>query len=49
MARSIKKILFEDDLREMSKKSRKKYLTFQSSSAIMEKWNNLFLELMEKK
>jgi len=49
MARSIKKILFEDDLREMSKKSRKKYLTFQSSSAIMEKWNNLFIELMEKK
>ena len=49
MAKNIKKILFEDDLESMSKKSRKKYLTFQSSSAIMEKWNNLFVELMEKK
>tara|TARA_B100001093_G_scaffold340006_2_gene324783 strand:- start:4500 stop:5333 length:834 start_codon:yes stop_codon:yes gene_type:complete len=48
MAESIKKILFEDDLKEMSEKSRKKYLTFQSSSDIMEKWNNLFINLMEK-
>ncbi len=49
MAKNIKKILFEDDLESISKKSRKKYLTFQSSSDIMEKWNNLFVELMEKK
>ena len=48
MAESIEKILFEDDLKEMSEKSRKKYLTFQNSSDIMEKWNSLFINLMEK-
>ena len=48
MSTSIKQILFQDDLEKMSKKSRKKYLTFQDSCAIMNKWNNLFTNLMEK-
>jgi glycosyltransferase involved in cell wall biosynthesis len=48
MSLSIKKILFEDDLTSMSDKSRKKYLTFHSDSAIMDKWKELFDNLMEK-
>lgn len=48
MADSIKKILFEDNLEEMSKKSRKKYLTYHGKSGIMFLWDNLFKKLVEK-
>lgn len=48
MSNSIKKILFEDNLEEISKKSREKYLTFHNFDAIIEKWNDLFKKLMEK-
>ena len=49
MAQNIKKILFEDDIEKISKKSRNKYLTFQNKRVILSKWNNLFTKLMEKK
>jgi len=48
MAQNIKKILFEDDIEKISKKSRNKYLTFQNKHVILSKWNNLFTKLMEK-
>jgi glycosyltransferase involved in cell wall biosynthesis len=48
MSNSIKKILFEDDILEMSEKSRKKYLTFHEKDVIIHTWNKLFKSLMEK-
>ena len=48
MAFSIKKILFEDDLISMSQKSRKRYLTFHDKHIIINKWDNLLKNLMEK-
>lgn len=47
MAKSIYNSLYVDDLAEMSKKSRKKYLTFHDKDVILSKWNNLFTQLME--
>ena len=48
MSKSIYKSLYIDDLTEMSKKSRKKYLTYHDKDVILSKWNNLFTQLMEK-
>jgi glycosyltransferase involved in cell wall biosynthesis len=48
MAKSIYNSLYVDDLTEMSKKSREKYLTFHDKGVILSRWNNLFSELMEK-
>jgi len=48
MSKSIYKSLYIDDLTEMSEKSRKKYLTFHDKNVILNKWNNLFVKLLEK-
>lgn len=49
MSNAIKKILFEDDIMKISKKSRKKYLTFHEKDVIIYTWNKLLKSLMEKK
>jgi glycosyltransferase involved in cell wall biosynthesis len=49
MANRIHKILFFDDLQIISEKSRKKYLSFHDKDVILNKWNNLFVKLLEKK
>jgi len=48
MSNSINKILFEDDLEQISIKSRKKYLTYHNRDGILSSWDNLYKKLMER-
>ncbi|MHA1941674.1 MAG: glycosyltransferase [Candidatus Hodarchaeales archaeon] len=46
MSKSIYKILFEDEIDKMSKKSRKKYLDYHDKDVILEKWISLFKKML---
>ena len=47
MATSIYKCLYVDDLKMMSSASRDKYLEFHDKDKLLQKWNNLFVSLLQ--